>query len=578
MRTTRFAGLSAYALLAALAATTHALAPEPSADRKTAPAATENPGAAPTQTPPAAPPLGGLGTDEFAPNGQPWLVDAEGKQYWVHRLPKTYAYRRVAENRVRIGGGLEFEVVGEEPEALLLKVLRQKSGKVARPETAKAAPTAAELATVAATYDTSISQADRMELAPMDRGLPTRGHWRNGFDVADLNGDQRLDIVHGPPRKAGDQLRVFAGVADGSWRPWAIKSPSGILDYGDVRVADMNLDGNLDIVAAVHLRGVLVLLGDGRGGFSVSPAKGLDFKVPIIGEAAPNFSSRHVELVDWNKDGRMDILALSEGPTLGVGGTRGAAIGQDAPPREIVEYSKRGPRLYLNQNDGNFKAVEPPAAAADLFGDDLAVADFDGDGAADFVTGTKLMGVTSLAFRNTDPAGGFEPIEIPGRPRSYVQSVAAGDVNGDRRADILLSYTSFEHGVDRSGIDALLTGPNGTWSRKPLVSREGRRSFEAIDIGDVDGDAAKDVAALDLDGNFFLFLGDGKGGFTAETSPEAQQPRGRCRGYEVRFVDLDADGADELIAEYADEPVALYEPDRCVGNGGIAAWKGRRRD
>src|SRR5258707_1200039 len=36
---------------------------------------------------------------------------------------------------------------------------------------------------------------------PFGAGLPTSGQWREGFRLADLNGDGQLDLVHGPARK-----------------------------------------------------------------------------------------------------------------------------------------------------------------------------------------------------------------------------------------------------------------------------------------------------------------------------------------------------------------------------------------
>ena len=53
---------------------------------------------------------------------------------------------------------------------------------------------------------------------PFDAGLPHEGQWRNGFDIADMNGDGLLDIVHGPPRKGDRRPHVFLGDGKGNWR------------------------------------------------------------------------------------------------------------------------------------------------------------------------------------------------------------------------------------------------------------------------------------------------------------------------------------------------------------------------
>ena len=52
--------------------------------------------------------------------------------------------------------------------------------------------------------------------------------------------------------------------------------PESAYDYGDVALADLNADGHTDIVLAVHLRGLLVLVGDGKGKFE-NYSKGIGF-------------------------------------------------------------------------------------------------------------------------------------------------------------------------------------------------------------------------------------------------------------------------------------------------------------
>lgn len=501
-----------------------------------------------------------------------WLIDEEGQQYIITHYSKNAAYRKLADGRVRIFGGIEVDLVGEDEENLHIKLVRVEPSATPRPRF-RTPPTAEELAAVELTYRTELATQDRLKLEPFDRGLPTRGHWRNGFDIVDFDRDGKLDLVHGPPRKGGDQLRVFLGDGKGSWKPFGTSTPPGLLDYGDVRVVDLNRDGNLDVAIAVHLRGVLALLGDGRGGFSAA-SEGLDFTVPVIGQTAPTFSSRRVETLDWNGDGLLDILALSEGPTPSFGAARGGALGAQSATGEM--YAKRGPRIYLNRGNGSWTPVAPPENANRHFGDDLAVADFDGDGDSDFVTSANLMGRPDLLFRHEPTGDTPASAELPVRPKAYVNAIAAGDFNRDGRTDIVMTYTSFELGVARTGIDLLAAAADSQWERRPLVTRPGKVGFDGLAAGDVDGDGALDLVAVDRDGDFYLLLGDGRGDFALESAPEAQKARGRCRGYEVRIADLDGDGAGEILASFADEPVAIHDPERCTNHGGIAAWRGAR--
>lgn len=188
-------------------------------------------------------------------------------------------------------------------------------------------------------------------------GLPTTG-WANRIELADMDGDGRLDIVatyaDGPRiyRNAGDNrwmednpgmpspmIRgLFRGLAvedmdndgrldvvvanwvdgpevyyqqeDGGWR----KSPDVFKEmYGGAQgldVADLNGDGELDIAVTGRLerqggfvRGVYVLINDGEGGWTFIPNCGL----PTTGLAAMD----GVVLGDVDHDGRPDLCAGS---------------------------------------------------------------------------------------------------------------------------------------------------------------------------------------------------------------------------------------------------------------------------
>ena len=232
-----------------------------------------------------------------------------------------------------------------------------------------------------------------------------------------------------------------------------------------------------------------------------------------------------------------------------------------------------GPKVYLNNGDGSWRTLAETGPRAEIFGDDLAVADFDGDGRLDFLTSTNVMSRQDLLYMQGEKVGGpWKSVDLPVRPKAYVNAVANGDFDRDGRVDIALTYTSFELGVVRSGVDLYLGRRGGAWERRPAMAREGRVALGALDAGDIDGDKYLDLVATDHDGGMTVLLGDGKGGFTRELSPETEQPRGNCRGYGLRIFDLDRDGQSEIVASYAGEANPLYDPKRCPGRGGVAVW------
>lgn len=517
--------------------------------------------AGPEKSPPPKP-----GATLQPPDGK-WLIDSEGREYYIEKASKERAYQMLGDGRVRTLYGGEFDLAGEDEEFLWLKIYRPSDIPVVRPPATRVI-TPEKLAASAATFVAPLATVDRLTLKPFDQGLPARGLWRNGFDLADVDGDGEIDIVHGPQRRGGDQPRVFRGDGHGTWVPYKVSVPAGLLDYGDIKVADLNGDGKADLAAASHLRGVAAFVGDGSGKFT-SWSTGLDFVVPRAGYDGSGFSSRRLEILDWNKDGRLDILALSEGPKLAVvsSGPVTKVTGTEVDPKAF------GPRIYLNRGDGTWSVLAEASGRSEIFGDDLAVADFDGNGRPDFLISTNAMGRSDLLYLQGKKADApTEPVELNVRPRAYVNAVAAGDWNRDRRTDFALTYTSFELGVNRVGIDLYFALAGGGWERRALFVREGRVGLSALDAGDIDGDRNLDLVATDHDGNLLLLLGDGKGGFVEESSPEAQRPRSNCRGYGLRLFDIDRDGKAEIVASYAGEGNALYDPERCKDKGGIAAW------
>jgi hypothetical protein len=154
--------------------------------------------------------------------------------------------------------------------------------------------------------------------------LPTSGQWRQGFSITDINGNGHLDIVHGPARKTLSPPAIFLGDGKGVWTRWEdAHFPALPFDYGDAQVGDLNGDGQPDLVLGVHLRGMLALRNDGNGNFAEARS-GIGFAGDAGQEAV--FSSQAIQLVDWNNDGRLDILALSEGPQPGRSGSSSGAL------------------------------------------------------------------------------------------------------------------------------------------------------------------------------------------------------------------------------------------------------------
>lgn len=124
---------------------------------------------------------------------------------------------------------------------------------------------------------------------------PTRRNLYSDVEVGDFNNDGKLDIVGAAWGHYGGALRVWLGSGDGRWSAVETEIEKG--SYWGVDVADVNGDGNLDIISAANFDGVKIHYGDGKGNFSKKKT------------LAKKGNFWRAKAVDLNNDGLLDIAA-----------------------------------------------------------------------------------------------------------------------------------------------------------------------------------------------------------------------------------------------------------------------------
>jgi hypothetical protein len=352
------------------------------------------------------------------------------------------------------------------------------------------------------------------------------------------------------------QPSIFLGDGRGRFQEWKeAHFASQPYDYGDIKAADFNGDGRLDIALSAHLRGVTVLIGEG-GGHYAPWNRGLMLRPPAESVLEPVFTSRALAVADWNRDGKPDLLALNEGPSRLGGGGVTAALG-----------------LWFNR-DGLWD-LAVPKQALNGFGDAIAVGDVDGDGNPDALIGTGVAGNRLLLQKGDGNL--YAAQELRSLPlQAAVTAVALHDFDGDGRDEVVDAARAVENAQFCILLQIVHAAGSGKEIPLALWSAVSRESIVALAAGDIDRDGRDDLVAVREGGEILTFAGTRRG-FARDLRLEPPETLRGCRVFDAHLADIDSDGSLELVVAYAGED-SIGDTAPCRGNGGFHAWRLRPAD
>jgi hypothetical protein len=338
--------------------------------------------------------------------------------------------------------------------------------------------------------------------------IPT-GHRPGSIVVADVNHDGKPDII--VANIEDETVSVLLGDGKGHFTP-ASGSPFACgKSPNDIAVADMNGDGNLDlIIANTGTPYITILLGDGKGGYSPSP------RSPFATESFPHVHG--VVAADFLGNGKLAVVTDSWGHDQ-ILMVPGDGKGNLILPGKLFHTGKR-PYERLRS------------------------ADFNGDGKPDVVTTDLDQNAVTVLLG--DGNGGLT--EAPGSPFATGDgpwSVAIGDINGDGKPDLaILPYEPEVKDPKDFGVTVLLGDGKGGFvkMRGSPFSLAGCRGPDTVAIGDVNGDGLNDIVALCAQNHrVMLYMGIKGGGFQISTLDVQTGWSG------MAMADLLGDGKSEII-------------------------------
>ncbi|MEM7205433.1 MAG: VCBS repeat-containing protein [Planctomycetota bacterium] len=350
--------------------------------------------------------------------------------------------------------------------------------------------------------------------------LPSAEDDTESVATADVDGDGDLDLIFAnglgdPWRPPSPQDRLYLNDGSGNFvDATTARLPPDRRDSCTVLALDADGDADLDLLFVA--RTLALYLNDGTGVYVDASAARLPTPV---GRALTAVA------LDADGDGDIDIAIGNDG--------RGSTPAQNS--------------LLLNDGAGFF--VDATAAGMPEDHNDtrsLVAGDADGDGDADLIAGNGgSVGYERCRLYLNDGGGAFAHAvvsRLQTEHNDFFSCAAAGDVDGDGDADLLLGRADFFG--SRQDLLLLNTGSALFAPAAPGAWPAGAVTSLTAALVDLDRDGDLD-AVVGADGADRIYVNDGAGVFTDETAQRLVSPASST--FAVLPMDVDLDGDSDLV-------------------------------
>lgn len=293
--------------------------------------------------------------------------------------------------------------------------------------------------------------------------------WPGTVVIADLNRDQRLDIVVGNYQSSS--ILIFAGYGDGTFDNLGAYQTGNGAGLRSIAIADLNGDDQLDMaIANTNHEHIGVFLGNGDGSFYG------------FGSFSTDRHCLPVALVisDVDNDNRLDIVVANVG-TDNIG-------------------------IFFGYGNGSFENQVTLSTGSGSEPSSVAVVDLNKDGRLDIIAGNSQLGTVGVLLGFTNRTFFNQIILSNGDISSFPVAVAVGYFNNDSFLDIAVCN---RHSAT---VDIYFGVAGNTFLNGVFYSTGPSSQPNYVITADFNNDTRADVAVANYGtNNIMILLGAGDG-------------------------------------------------------------------